>query len=55
MKIVFWKSELTGAEGHGKTVLPSIADAWVTYGNENFPQIIHMAIEAKVRNYEWRI
>ncbi|MBE9594224.1 MAG: hypothetical protein IMF19_12200 [Proteobacteria bacterium] len=54
-KMVFWKSELTGEEGHGEPLPPSIADAWVTYGNEKFPEVIHMAIEAKVKKFEWRI
>ena len=44
-KIVWWRSMITGIEGHGKPLSSTLADTWVIYGNENFPEIEHKAIE----------
>ena len=43
-KIVYWRSKITGIEGHGNPTVSTLADIWVTYGNENFPEIEHIAI-----------
>lgn len=52
-KIVFWESG-TGAKGNGKKHPPDTADAWVAYGNEQYPTVVHRAIEAKICLFEIR-
>lgn len=50
-KIVFWESG-TGAKGHGKK-LPADTP-WVAYENEQYPTVVHRAIEAKICLFEIR-
>lgn len=39
--IVFWKSKLTGAEGHGGPIDANVAEAWAEYGNVTYPELVH--------------
>lgn len=43
-KIVYWYSKMTSTIGHGKPLEAYLADDWVQYGNEAYPDIIHIAI-----------
>ena len=47
-KIIFWKNELSEKEGHGRPLKASLADAWVKYGNDTYPHIIHMVVDADI-------
>jgi len=47
-KIVFWKHEITGVDGHGMPLEAYLADAWTKKGNEDYPDIIHMAVDADI-------
>ena len=44
-KIVFWKNKNTGKTGHGEPIEEKLANAWVDYGNSEFPYINHQAVD----------
>lgn len=39
--IVFWKSKMTVAEGHGEPIDANLAEAWARHGNATYPELVH--------------
>ena len=44
-KIVFWKNKHTGKTGHGESMEEELANAWVDYGNREYPYIKHQTVD----------
>ena len=51
-RAIYWKSKITGKKGHGDPLDSIVAQAWVTYGNARYPQIVHrtMQVSSEAKN-----
>lgn len=45
-KVVFWEDKFTGKTGHGESMGEGLANVWVKYGNKEYPNIFHQAVDA---------